>query len=442
LKILNEQVRIPQVQTAIERELNAISPEASVFEAGKKASQAASDSLATLEGQRLGAATPYYQAAKSSGEPVDMVPVISEIEKRLGETLPNGTRRPGIERIRKLLVEEQTVKLPDGTEEVVERPVTDVKRLIEARKEIDNLFKGEQDRAIRNSIESDKVEIKKILTQQMEAASPEFATGRRIWQEKSETIDDFLYGITGKNPNKNHKKTILGTIEALEGERVAKAPQILFGADSSPEAVGLAKKYIQGADPDAWDAVVRATLQQRLEAVPFGDPSTYGVRFRNRVMPNVRQEAMLKKAMEPDQFSHFSDMLDVLQIASRSIYTNSQTAFLLAGREAVEQEAGGVTAKVMRLPNAFTPGGWSRRADLLEQIRTPGYMLKVVDALYDPAAMNELTKIKKLGPSSERSLRIMAFLGVISGSNQLSDVLSGSKEFYPYGKPSLPQQEE
>ena len=437
LRIFNDQVRIPQVNAAIERELNSISPEASVFEAGKKASQASTDALESLKGQRLGSADPYYKRAKTSTQSVDMVPVLSEIERRFGEALPNGTRRPGIERLRQLFVESQGVKLPDGTVKVIEKPITDVKRLIEARKEIDNLFKGEQDRAIRNSIESDKTEIKKILTQQMEGASPEFATGRRIWKEKSETIDDFLYGITGKNPNKKYKKTILGTIEALEGENVAKAPQILFGADSSPEAVALAKKYIQGSDPDAWDAIVRATLQQRLEAVPFGSPSTYGIRFRNKVLPNVRQEAMLKTAMEPDQFKHFEDLLEVLQIANRSVYTNSQTAFMLAGKEAVELEAGGGLAKAMRLPSVITPGGWMRRADLISQIRTPGYLDKITTALYDPAMMNEVTKIKKLGPGAARSVRAVTLMAAIAGGDQIDEDLSGSKEFYPYGKPNV-----
>lgn len=528
-----ETQRVPQIKEAISRELNAIFPNESIFEAGRMGQQAATDALGVLKDSRKAISKPYYDASFESGAKVDIQPVLDKvaelqamaprgwkvdnlltrIKKGLTiekEILPD-SQMPGrqemqgiirdvyanIDQVRKVGISTASIRAdygPEGvrainraipgvirksgqpldqvaadygfdsadslysaltdyqprykmmalaekqraTKEIV--PVDDIRTLHGAKLEIDSLLKGPEAEGLPNDIKRQLMQIKDSLVTQMEVASPEYAEGMAAFRRGSKLINDFMYGKENVNPSNFPALSTLGRIvKKKQGEMVEDVPEMLFGKGSSPAIVGQAKRFLEAQDPDAWKALVRAHLQDRLEtAVKNSQGWGYGYKFKETVFGTPRQQAILKTALtdpitgDLSAFNKFSDFMDLLDVTNRIVYRNSRTTPLAITEKAVRRESGGIKSRVADLLG--TRINATKFAEFNRDLATPEYLNKVLDAMMDPGTANELARIRQLSNPQKKAIEVVSILGAMTGENFLDAELS-NRELYPERAP-------
>lgn len=525
-----EEQRIPSIKAAIKRELDAIFPEESIFEAGRMGQKAASDALGVLKQSRKASASPWYKLAEDSGTKVDIVPVLEKIDE-LQASAPRGwkvdtllqkvrkglTREeevvtdsamPGrdemkgiirdvyanIDQVRKVGISTSSIRSDYGAEGVraINRaipgvvrangqpidqvaadygfesgdtlfgalseyqprykmmalsekqqavkqivPVDDIKVLHGAKMEIDSLLKGPDVEGLPLDIKRQVMEIKDVLVDQMEAASPEYAEGMRRYREGSKLVNDFLYGKENINPSNRPLLSTIGKIATKkEGEAVENVPKMLFSSNSSPAIVKQAKRFVEAQDPEAWRALVRAELQDRLEtAVKNSQGIGYGYKFKETVFGTPRQQSILREALtdnitgNSDAFDRWSDFMDLLDVTNRIVYRNSRTTPLAITKEMIETEAGGIRGRLMDF--AGTKLNWLKWADINRRLATPEYLNRVYDAMMDPTTATRLGRIKQLSPGSKKAIETISLMGSILGENVIDEKYFSETSLHP-----------
>lgn len=523
-----ETQRVPQIKEAIQRELNAIFPNESIFEAGRMGQQAASEGLGVLKQSRKAMADPYYTAARESGAKVDITPVLEKVDE-LQAMAPRGwkvdtllskirkgltreqevladSQMPGkqemqgiirdayanIDAIRKVGISTDSIRadyngagvkainralpalvrksgrpldevaadygfesadalfgalvdyqpryklLAQAEKEKLSKqivPVDDIRVLHGAKIEIDSLLKGPEAEGLSNDIKRQLMQIKETLIDQMEAASPEYARGMEKFREGSKLVNDFLYGQEQINPSNKPPLSTLGRIaQKKQGEAVEDIPGMLFGKQSSPAVVAQAKKYIEGQNSEAWKALVRAHLQDRLEtAVKDSQGWGAGYKFKETVFGTPRQQMILREAMidpitgDSSTYRRFADFMDLLDVTNRIVYRNSRTTPLAVTKELIEREAGGVHGRIIELAGSRI--NWSKWAEINRRLATPEYLNRVYDAMMDPGTATSLAKIRQLSSPQKQAIETISLMGGLVGENVIDDSL-GKQTLY------------
>lgn len=525
-----ETQRVPQIKEAIARELDAIFPNESIFEAGRAGQRAATEGLGVLKESRKAMAGPWYEAARQSDVKVDIQPVLAKIDELQAqaprgwkvdnlltrmkkgltterETVPDSAM-PGrdemksiirdvyanIDQVRRVGISTQSIRAdygPEGvrainraipgvirkngqpldqvaayygfksgdalfgalsdyqprykmmaltekqraTREVV--PVDDIKVLHGAKLEIDSLLKGPEAEGLTNDIKRQLMQIKESLVSQMEAASPEYARGMEEFRRGSKLVNDFMYGQWEIDPSNPPPLSTLGRIvKKKQGETVEDIPGMLFGKGSSPAIVKQAKRFIEGQDPDAWKALVRAHLQDRLEtAVKNSQGWGYGHKFKETVFGTMRQQAILREALtnpitgDTSAYRRFSDFMDLLDVTNRIVYRNSRTTPLAVTKEMIEREAGGLRGRLIEI--AGSKLNWTKWADINRRLSAPEYLDRIYDAMMDPSTGQTLGRIRQLSNPQKKAIETVAVVSAILGENVTDYQIDMSLDLYP-----------
>lgn len=451
-----EKTRIPQLQEAIERELGNVSPESSVYQAGMQGAKTARTVQDIIEGAREEAASPYYREAYRTAPPVDTSNIVTRIDDMIASE-PEGRVKSVLQKMRKGFFREETPDEVDArvqqmlqgggnnigsqngalTLDVTPRmvPETNLEKLHKIKsQELDTLI-GEMQGGTpaQKTAERYATEIKNSLQGSLKSASPEYGMANDVYQAMSRPLNDFLYKNPDLMPKDPRAASLVARIAALPEGRFAEAPEILFGPNSSPEMVTHAKAFIQHADPDTWDGLIRSHLQKKFEGMKFGDPMTVGDRLRDKVFGTPHQEAMLKSAMDPQQFQRWSDFMDLLDVTNRIVYRNSLTSQQLATGQMMEREASGYLGKSMGwFSRRISP---ARAADELGKMNLPEYSAKVVEALKDPQMRQRIAQVKQLSNGQEKAVQTLGLLGSIYGENSGVRYLTAPKNIEPLYNP-------
>jgi hypothetical protein len=102
--------------------------------------------------------------------------------------------------------------------------------------------------------------------------------------------------------------------------------------------------------------------------------------------------------------------MDLLDTTNRIVYTNSQTAELLATRGEVKKQAGGWTGQVLGLSKILNVPNWT---DTLQKMRMPAYADALTQTLADPSTTGLIKRIKRLPNGTERAVQTMGLIGAI-----------------------------
>lgn len=420
IKDFERNTRIPQVEAAISRNLNAISPEDSIGLAADRGVQATREIKEGLKTARSNAAAPVYDRAFQGGASVDVAPVLDEIDGLMSKA-PNGSRaQKALQRVRKMLVNEGQ----DEAGNVVEMPVSELETLDLVKKEIDVLLDGPDGASIHADTKRRLAIVKDNLRQQMVDASGDYGEALKTFAEKSGPIDAF-------------DRTLLRRVANLPEDQLERAPGILFGPNASPRAIGQARAQFALANKlDAWNGMVRAHLQDVLQNVPQSVPAAgKGASFRNLVAKGGGLER-LKAAMTPQQFTTFSDFMDVLEATGRMVDRNSDTVAKQMAREAIEDESMGALRRLGRKsPQQMVLDG---AASFLDAVRRNGSAEKLAAALVDPANVKTVRTLKQLPIGSQKWIRAAT---VLLGEGIRAQYQGASGNLDPYGARAGAQQQ-
>ena len=274
--------------------------------------------------------------------------------------------------------------------------------------------------------------VKEKLIQAMDDASPDYAAARKIFSEYSEEV------------TKQGKKTILGDISKLEGDRVIGAAKKLFSSDEvrrAPEIVTKVKTAIKKQNPEVWDKAVSSHLQGLFESTKqsaTGGITNIGGQFYKKVWGDISQRKVLQAAMDPAQFQTLNDFMTVLSKSGMILGKESATAT----RQAMLEEIGGRgTRGVIRAATRPLVTKEYILGDRLLESLLYKNAKKLAEAMTSERAARQLERMRQLPATAENLIPMVTnFMGlVIAGEYSREGDRESMKDVLP---PRLKGQEQ
>lgn len=377
--------RAGQVDEAVSKELSNISQVDSAEQAGLMGRSAAESSIKGARKARSEAARPLYEFVN---DPNTVVPdqIFASIK---GDTF----LAKEIQRVKKddlagmggyadnsLPVLDQVKKnLDDDIAEFIKSGKTNRVRLLETKR--------------------------RKLLEATDNAFPDYPLARAAFAGDSPAVDEL-------------EKGVVGVISKLKDTRAKDAAQALFNPTrSGPKQAAIAKEAIKKTDPEAWQALKRAYLEDIWQKSSKESVSTQGLnrgaKFRAVLFGDKKQETMLKIMLEPDEYKSLSDLSRVLEASGRVKPVGSDTAYKLE-MDAIEKDASRpLLAKIARkLKFTSFPSmvdEWATGKAVQES------RAQLAHIITSPDGISTLKELRRLPPSSARAAVLSAYLLGIGG---------------------------
>lgn len=428
--------RARRASDAVGRLLDDISPQDSPELAGRLGRKAAQDAAATAKAVRAAKAAPIYEEAFARNQSV----VSPELDRILDTPSGRIALRGAVRKMRddRGLVGAPDKELTEAMREAAEvgkmtkvaigvakglklRTWDYVKRSLWATAE--NLEKKDPDHA--------RI-VKKLYAQAVDELDKLDTTGlyskaRKVWSDDVPVVDALESGLTG-------------AVAGLKDENLQRAAARLFNpATAGPQAMAAAKNAISRADPDAWQALKRAWLQQNWETAGREFATTgaanQGTKFRALVLGDARRQQMMAAALTPKEYTALTDLADVLQAAGSVKRVMSDTAWNQEMMKVGRQQATPALAKVAR---ALRPQDWGKMIEDWATERSLGNNAeRMAKIITQRGAAERLRELRQLSPSSARFRAGLGLFLVDYGRYALG---GGGPDIGPQPQPEPPSQ--
>lgn len=289
------------------------------------------------------------------------------------------------------------LKLPGEAPPVkVPRGKPNLKRLHNAKLEIDQLLAKFGENSLGNTTKRQVVDIKNTLLEQMDEASPLYREAREEFARLSPGVDALQESIIGKVAD-------LGDVQL---ETVSKK---IFNPDFSPKTIRDAKKVIDAVDPDAWNELVRVEFAGRLSKMK-ADISEAGATTENipgqmfrAIFGNAKQKAVLFNSVDGELAKNLKYLEKGLERASIGRVAGSQTAI----REEIKRELrGGVGATIRDIFSKPVSTLVSVGDDAAFNRRVRG----LAEVMFNPNWRPQMRQLRKLNPNSPAAARALTQL--------------------------------
>jgi hypothetical protein len=377
--------RAGQTDTAMDNFLKSLSANDSVDVAGRRAKEAAFESIDSAVRQQRDSSGPIYEEAfrRFQGLPQSVA--------QRAQTL---MERPSMQDAARAAVRTASdigIDLGD--------PRQSLRGMHYMRQELDAMYKqaiakerGPQANAI--------LRLRQELDGIMREVSPKDDQGRSMVK-----LADDIFAAHQANVSslKSSKDSLVGLVAGLGDRKVKDAAAMVLDADrSGPLAMSQFKRAVQAVDPEAWQQIKRAYLQdvwakagkRFATGQPFLQPSKFAA-----AMIHPKQREMLQEAFSPQEMAAFNDLMEVFEATGRGLPRNSTTAIKGQEMRRMEREAGGVPAMALRAGRLASPGQW---ADWIEEARLGSHADKIAQIITDPNAQTMLKQLKKLSPNEAK----------------------------------------
>ena len=391
--------REKKVQSAVNDYLDTISKVQESSEAGLMGSEALQARRQQLIDERKAATEPLYTSAFAASVPVDTAPVINQIDNLLKTYSPNSKPAAYLKRI-KSLFEREVPALDEAGNEITKKGIENRLPILQNNKfELDSMFKEETFTSMDNKIQSDLTGIKNTLLQQMGKDNPDYLAANAEFERLSGPLNEFDKSITGSSLlriPKDNLKNFSGRI---------------FENPSAATVKYAKEQIIKGGGQEAWDAVVRAYLDdvwikaRRPSKTQQGDKFDTGNTWQNILLGDEKTKKAMRVALGVDQYKALIDLAEVLQAAGSVRKLGSDTAFNQL-----------VTEELMRNPPvtsittgvARTIGGikldqpakalsdWAIRRDASANAE------QIANIITSPDGMARLKELRQMSPTSAR----------------------------------------
>lgn len=402
-----------QIQPAVEDFLSTISKVDDPMTAGFRGQKALQDQLANLKSVREKETEPLYTAAFASSYPVDIKPVVAQLDNMLN--IAKGDEKRALERIKSNLYREKTTLDANGNE-VVSKVLEDrLPALQRVKFDIDAMLKGDAAGSMDQVVLRDLGKIKDDLLARMGKDNPAYLDANAAFEIASAPINKFMERRTGTS-----------LINISQDNLNQFATKVFEG---SPQTVRYVKKQIQESNPKAWDEVTRAYLQQTWEkamSVMPGSkdlPIDAGAAWRNMLLGNTKTQRVLQEALPPDQFVALKDLTTVLEAAGRVKKIGSDTAYNQKIIANLEDKAPGVFAEIGRLVGgAITPQRWGQFVrDWASERAFAKNADTLANIITDPMGILKLRELRKMSPTSVEFWSGMSQLAVDYSKSEIQD---------------------
>lgn len=400
-----------QIQSAITKYINSVSPEAvTKIGTGEKAVKAAQKAIFSAKTIRANKAKPLYTEAFAKAPKINIKPVIGFIDDELKTA--KGKIRSELIRAKNIL------EKPDLPKEVLfdakGMPLktakisydTSLKGLHASKMEFDDIMASSKQTGLGNTVKRNYGQIRKLLLNQIDEASPDYAKARKIFAGDSEVFNQIA-----------SKKGIIGRLAKLEGEEAEKASKLIFR--SSPQVIKKARNaIIKHSDEKVWDNLVKVHLQDSFEGIKetvTGGITNVGGRFRQKVFGDVAHRKMLRAAMTDQQYKYLDDFAKVLDRTGLLLGKESTTAIRQLQLKEMGEVAG--TSAQIAKAIAYPLHTWKMALkDRVERAFGGKYAENLAEAMTSRKGAEQLQKMLQLKPGSQNLIiEFSTFLTTVSG---------------------------
>jgi len=404
-----------QVQPAVDGFLSTISKVDDAATAGFRGQQALVTQLESLKAAREAAAKPFFTQAFERSVPVNVSPIIKEIDTKLN--IAKGIQASYLKKMREMLFRDMPALNESGESITRRAPENRLPALQSAKINMDAMFNEEGFGSLDNTVRADLVNIKNKLLDAMGKENPMYLEANARFEEFSRPINEFMERRTG-----------LSLVNITPDNLNQFAQRIFQG--SSPDSIKYAKKQIIAADPSAWNALTRAWLQQNWEKAmkPTANATELkidaGLAWKNILFGDVRSAKTLQAALEPNQFQALTNLADVLEAAGRVNKLGSDTAFNAKVLEDMRSNAPGAFTAITRFAgNLNLAQPLQAVAEWAEKRSFGKNAENLANIITDPDGIKKLRELKKLSPTSIKwwSGITQLFTTYAMGGSELND---------------------
>ncbi len=339
------------VYSAWDKFLRSISKRGDVDEVAHTARRAANEAIETLGNKRFAAAKPHYDVAFATNQSIDS-PMISRILKT-----PAGQKALGWARQR-VANKMELMGKPDPELTAIGRELEalgkmDVPKEGIARglklKTLDLIKQGLDDEigAIKKQVSQgnarqgefgDLVNLKNKFVAELDEldatevfkGKKSYARARSIWSGQSGSIEKAM-------------DSTVRILAGLKDTNLQKAALTIFNPGMrTPGSVVKAKRMLSREDPKAWQGLKRIFLQTEMDkafrVAQSGDVVNPAGKIFSKLHARPMKE-ILKKALEPDEYARYANLMATLKRASSVKRIGSDTAW---NQDAIRREAANI----------------------------------------------------------------------------------------------------
>ena len=178
-----------QIQPAVERFLESLSPTSDIAEAGAKGQKALLSSKKALEEARERESTPFYEAAFAESVPVNVKPVVDKIDSMLKTA--KGSQKTKLLKFKELLYTEKPRFDAEGNEIMAKVLDDRLPSLQNAKFEMDREFKDEVFGSMDAKIQAQLTGLQKDLVEAMGKNNPKYLEANKVFADLSKPLEEF-----------------------------------------------------------------------------------------------------------------------------------------------------------------------------------------------------------------------------------------------------------
>lgn len=313
--------REKKVQKAVDDYLGTISKVQDQSEAGAMGFEALQARRQQLIDERKAATEPIYKSAFEASVPVDTAPVINKIDNFLKTQPANGRAASYLKKM-KGLFEREVPALDEAGQEITKKGIENRLPVLQNIKfELDSMFNEDAFKSLDTKIQSNLTEIKNTLVEQMGKDNPDYIAANAEFERLSAPLNEFNKRVTGSS------------LLQIPKDNLKNFSSRIF-ANASPDTVKYAKEQIiKGGGEDAWNAVVRAYLDEAWMAAKKpaktqqGDKFDTGNTWQNILLGDEKSKTAIRLSLGKKEYQALRDLAQVLEAAGRVKKLGSDTAF-------------------------------------------------------------------------------------------------------------------
>jgi len=396
LNTMYQQREVQQIRPAVENFLANISPVSDVAEAGARGQAALKDARELIKTERTAIVDPIYKDAFASSVPVDVSPVVGKIDDYLKTA--KGSQRSTLLKMKDLLYTDKP-RLNDAGDVVMEKSLDDrLPALQNSKFEIDKMFKDESFTSMDAKIQGQLTDLQKELVSQMGKNNPAYIEANKAFEEASKPLNRFDTSKAGLS------------LTAVSPDNLNQFAKRLFESNSVP-AIQYAKLQIQKVDPDAWNAVTRAYMQDVWTKAKTPAKNQRGMKldtgnsWQNMLIGDENSQSALRAALSPQQFQGLIDLASVLEASARVQKLGSDTAFNQEIMKQWKDQAKGDPIAMAAIGGGtlLQPQNWGKMiADWAVERRFANDADKLASIITSPDGISRLKELRQMSPTSAK----------------------------------------
>jgi hypothetical protein len=404
-----------QIQPAVEKFLSQVSDVTEQTQAGKLGIDALTARKTQLEEARELATKPLYDASFAEAKPVDVSNIVKNIDEKLKTA--KGEQAGFLAKTKALLYKEPPVIDANGN--VLRQGVLDdrLDALQNAKFQMDKMFKEDVFSSLDKKIQGQLKDIQNNLVRTMSKDNPKYLEANTAFAEASKPLEEFTTRKTGTS------------LTQISPDNLNQFASRVFSGND-PQTIRYVRDQIEATNPEAWQAVTRAYMQDVWEKAltpskgQKGMKLDTGAEWQNLLLGSRKQQESLRAALGDDAFMALRDLSSVLKSAGSVKKLGSDTAFnqqiLKEMQRDAELDPTGIAARIVG--TGISPQDWGRRINEWASERAFAKNSdKLADIITSPQGMQQLKELRQMSPTSAKTWAAWSQLLTNYGLIELKD---------------------